>query len=251
MDEFKKYIQTHKETLDQDEPNQLVWLRICEEVGLVKEVKGVREVKGVKKVVRVVFLSKWMMAACVVGLAGLGIGYLLNDTKTEMSQNIVKSNASETKPESVQKNVEMEMKSSRLIIAKINESKPNHTRKTEQNKVMGSADLSTLQNLEISFTQVINLQKARISSMPMNAESANYFNDFRIQITQMELDEKVIKSDIAKRGMNDVLLDQLINVYQQKLNVLKQLQIEMNKTNNRFKQNRGPIDSVKTYFLNL
>ena len=85
----------------------------------------------------------------------------------------------------------------------------------------------------------------------MNAESADYFNDFKIQIKQMELDEKVIKSDIAKHGMNDVLLDQLINVYQQKLNVLKQLQIEMNKTNNRFKQNRGPVDSVKTYFLNL
>jgi hypothetical protein len=67
----------------------------------------------------------------------------------------------------------------------------------------------------------------------------------------MEKDEKLIKSDIAKRGMTDVLLGQLINVYQQKLGLLKQLQIEMNKTNNRYKQNRGPVDSTKTYFLNL
>jgi hypothetical protein len=25
----------------------------------------------------------------------------------------------------------------------------------------------------------------------------------------------------------------------------------MNKTNNRYKQSRGPVDSTKTYFLNL
>jgi glutamate mutase epsilon subunit len=85
----------------------------------------------------------------------------------------------------------------------------------------------------------------------MYAESPEYFDDFKIQIKQMERDEKVIKSDIAKRGMSDQLLDQLINLYQQKLNTLKQLQIEMNKTNNRYKQNRAPVDPVKTYFLNL
>ena len=85
----------------------------------------------------------------------------------------------------------------------------------------------------------------------MYTETPEYFNDFKIQISQMEKDEKVIKSDIAKRGMNDELLDQLINLYQQKLNILKQLQIEMNKTNNRFKQNRGPVDSTRTYFLNI
>ena len=85
----------------------------------------------------------------------------------------------------------------------------------------------------------------------MYAESPAYFNDFKIQIRQMEKDEKVIKSDIARRGMNDGLLDQLINLYQQKLNILKQLQTEMTKTNNRYKQNRGPVDSAKTYFLKL
>ena len=85
----------------------------------------------------------------------------------------------------------------------------------------------------------------------MYTETPDYFKDFTIEIRQIEKDEKVIKSDIAKRGMTDELLDQLINLYQQKLNTLKQLQIEMNKTNNRYKQSRGPVDSVKTYFLNI
>ena len=52
------------------------------------------------------------------------------------------------------------------------------------------------------------------------------------------------------RSMSE-LLDQLINLYQQKLNTLKQLQTEMNKTNTRYKQSRGPVDSTRTYFLNL
>ena len=85
----------------------------------------------------------------------------------------------------------------------------------------------------------------------MYAETPDYFNDFKVQIKQMERDEKQIKADIGKRGLNDELLDQLINLYQQKLNTLKQLQIEMNKTNNRFKQHRGPVDTTHTYFLNI
>jgi hypothetical protein len=116
---------------------------------------------------------------------------------------------------------------------------------------MGKPDLRALNEIESSFTQVINLQRARVSAMPMYAEAPEYFNDFKIQIRQMEKDERVIKSDLSKRGMKDELLDQLINLYQQKLNILKQLQIEMNKANNRFKQNRGPVDSTRTYFLNL
>ena len=67
----------------------------------------------------------------------------------------------------------------------------------------------------------------------------------------MEKDEARIKSYIHKNGMSDELLDQLINVYQQKLNMLKQLQTEMQKLNSRYKQNRPVIDTLKTYFLNL
>lgn len=106
-------------------------------------------------------------------------------------------------------------------------------------------------SLESSFTQVINLQKARISTTPLYAESPSYFKDFKLQMQQMEKDEKQIKAFISKHGMTDELLDQLINVYQQKLTMLKQLQNEMQKLNTRYKQNRESVDTAKTYFLNL
>ena len=54
-----------------------------------------------------------------------------------------------------------------------------------------------------------------------------------------------------KEGLTANQLDQLIDLYQYKLTVLKQLQLEMNKTNNRFKQNRGPVDSTRAYFINI
>jgi hypothetical protein len=105
--------------------------------------------------------------------------------------------------------------------------------------------------VENSFTQVINLQKAKVNTTPLIAENPGYFNDFAIEMKRMERDEQSIKRDIRKSGLTDELLDQLINVYQQKLNMLKQLQNEIHKTNNRFKQNRGPVDSTKPYFLNI
>jgi hypothetical protein len=105
--------------------------------------------------------------------------------------------------------------------------------------------------MEASFTQVINLQKARISTTPLYAESPVYFSEFHHQLQQMEKDEAQIKSYIQKNGMSDELLEQLINVYQQKLNMLKLLQTEMQKLNSRFKQNRPAVDTLKTYFLNL
>jgi hypothetical protein len=105
--------------------------------------------------------------------------------------------------------------------------------------------------MEASFTQVINLQKARISTTPLYAESPVYFSEFHNQLQQIEKDEAQIKSYIQKNGMSDELLEQLINVYQQKLNMLKLLQTEMQKLNSRFKQNRPAVDTLKTYFLNL
>ncbi len=111
--------------------------------------------------------------------------------------------------------------------------------------------LAAFKNLETSFTQVIHLQKNRINTMPMYAESAGYFKDFSLKLKEMDQEEKSIQVAIAKKGLNNELLDQLINLYQQKLIILKQLQLEMNKTNNRFKQNRGPVDTTRTYFINI
>ncbi|SJZ32501.1 hypothetical protein [Sediminibacterium ginsengisoli] len=246
MDEFKKYLQQNAGSLDQDEPAPDLWNRISAEL----------QPPVVKKTNVVMMVVRWSVAACIIVLAGIGTWHLVKGSKTAAPEaptaNIIKdtppakTDAPVEQPETVT-TTEPE------VLAKADvkpAAKKPKVQKQPTPKEL-SPDMQMLQNIENSFTQVINLQREKVSTMPMYAETPEYFNDFKIQIKQMEKDEKVIKSDIAKRGMNDELLDQLINLYQQKLNTLKQLQLEMNKLNSRYKKSRQPVDPTRTYFLNI
>lgn len=241
MDELKKHIQQNADKLNVDEPSPLVWEKVREEVKRVKEVKVVSTIR---------LFSRWAVAASVLGLAGLGVWYLLNDKKPPQQTAAV-----HTVPKTITATPEktepaIEEKQEPVITAKTH-NKPKTNKPINQQPSLNSMELGELHELEYSFSQVINLQRARISTIPMYAETPDYFKDFKLQLKQIEKDEKGIKSDISHNGMNGELLDQLINIYQQKLSVLKQLQLEMNKTNNRFKQNREPVDSSKSYFIKL
>jgi len=233
MDEFKKYLKNHRDNLDIDEPGQQLWENIRQKT------------EPAKKAIGFLIITKWAVAACILLLAGIGIKQFI-EKKTDNTSLQVRSEKGISTP--AQKT--MPIANSQQPIA-INVSKNKPTTNNQQPIASKPEARSFLHEIETSFTQVIDLQRSRISHTPMYTETPDYFKDFTIEIRQIEKDEKVIKSDIAKRGMTDELLDQLINLYQQKLNTLKQLQIEMNKTNNRYKQSRGPVDSVKTYFLNI
>jgi hypothetical protein len=241
MDELKKYLQSRADELDLDEPRPQVWQNIRQEVS------------GVKKTNVVVLVTRWAAAACVLALAGIGVWYMANDQESvkvpETSIVRVDTPTIKTPVADSQQlvNADPQEPSEQPIFVP----KSNQTATAKTNTVANPSDLRMLTEIESSFTQVINLQRARVSTMPMYAETPEYFDDFKVQIRSMEKDEKSIKAEISKRGMNDALLDQLINLYQQKLNILKQLQIEMNKTNNRYKQSRGPVDTAQTYFLNI
>ena len=98
---------------------------------------------------------------------------------------------------------------------------------------------------------MVKLQLKNIRSTPVYGETADYFNVFKQTLKQIDTDEANIKNNIKTNGLNDVLLEQLINVYQEKINVLKNLQQEMNKINNKVKDNQLPSDSLKSHFINI
>jgi hypothetical protein len=125
------------------------------------------------------------------------------------------------------------------------------TRKPSIPTNQGQEEMASLASIENSFNQIINLQRARINTTPLKAESPAYFEDFSVEIVQMEKEEHTIKREIKKHGLTNELLNQLINIFQQKINVLKQLQKEMQKTNNRYQQGRTPIEASKVYFLSI
>jgi len=242
MDELKKYLQQNREALDSDDPSPMVWERIQVQ-------------QPVKKTAIVVTITRWAVAACVLVLAGIGTWSLLKEDEgktqeilqgymatVEPKQQEIKQPAESTIPVP-----EIGAETSKVLAPVIPEKKIVAAQKA----IPERADLVALQNVENSFKQVINLQRNKVGSIPMYAESAEYFTDFKIQIRQLEKDEKAVKAEIVKRGLTDDLLDQLINLYKIKLTTLKQLQTEMNKINNRAKQIRRPVDSVKTYFINI
>ena len=242
MDEFKKYLLVQKETLESDEPSEKVW-------------SGIRS--SLEAPAKSIPIQKWAIAASLILLVGLGILIFNRSYRTE--SHIVKSTHQEIIPpvreekDSIIKKVETALATAENKQLNKQKNYPAASPITTIHSVneLNEADQSKINLMEASFTQFINLQKARISTTPIYAESPNYFKDFHLQLQQMDKDEIQIKSYIQKNGMSDELLNQLINVYQQKLNMLKLLQTEMHKLNSRYKQNRPAVDTMKTYFLNL
>ena len=97
----------------------------------------------------------------------------------------------------------------------------------------------------VNYEQLVSYQLDQIRSTPIYAESPGYFSGFKEQLEQMDSDDAQLKKDIAQYGMNAAMLDQIINVYQQKLNLLKGLQKEIQKMNSQSGENK------KGYYLNL
>ncbi len=248
MDELKKYLQSHRDQLGSEEPSDQVWM-------------GIKDTIAPAKIIFMNLMTRWIVAASVILLAGIGIWQNYQPSKT--TEPLVKqvpsiehaepSSASSNIIDTISKSITAALKVPEKKLAENRRTFPSATPITTIHTVneLSNADESKMEMMESSFTQVINLQKARISSTPLYAESPSYFKDFPLQMKQMEKDEKQIKIDIRKNGMNDQLLDQLINVYQQKFNMLKLLQTEMQKLNTRYKQNRVAVDTVKTYYLHL
>ena len=269
MDEFKKYLQENRSALDLDEPGPQSWEKV--QARLQQE-------QPTAKVVTIKKYLQWSVAACVFVLAGIGLWSLLEtkpdtlqqlvqrvpnisnenatvgvEKRSENSANTAAENGSSTVTNNGNEGLRSERKIANTAPHSFNEAINTYAGRQNKSGSQGlSKDvLASLASVENGFTQVINLQRGKISTTPMYAESAAYFNEFKMQIQQIEADERQLKKEISKKGLTANQLDQLIDLYQYKLTVLKQLQLEMNKTNNRFKQNRGPVDSTRAYFINI
>ena len=247
MDELKKYLQNHRDQLGDDAPSPKVWKGISQSIAPAE-----------KPLIRIGF--KWAAAAILLVMAGAAIWYWNqpNQKTIELVKESIKTIPSPQPSipnvmDTIERTITAALTKPAASAKNPHRGFPAATPITTIHTVseLSNNDLVKMASLETSFTQVINLQRSRISHTPLYAESPSYFKDFKLQMQQMEKDEKQIKVFISKNGMTDALLDQLINVYQQKLNVLKQLQIEMQKLNTRYKQNRESVDTAKTYFLNL
>jgi len=252
MDELKKHIQQRLNEMDVDEPSERSWNHIQGQLFAPKS-------KVIQLPVR------WAVAACVVVLVGIGL-FLFNQKSSQHDAitTIKKENKEEIealthKNTPFKTNIDTTVTKIPIDLATVT-TKENNIKVLPQvkdhlvknkNPLNSPEEIKALENVESSFTQVINMERNRINTTPLTAEDPNYYKDFGRQIAMMESDEAAVKKEIKKNGITDGLLDRLINIYQQKLNVLKQLQKEMHKTNNRYKQGKPTEETPKLYFLNI
>lgn len=259
MDNLKEYIQQNIHLIEHNnEPSKKAWKNIKTSIGKQEKVVAIKPPS------KIILLCKYAVAACVIGLAIVGAVHLINnksqpnniDTATiEQPINNIKPNTKNDTPINI-----VEPDTPLAVIQTVAKTFIKAVANTViSDDTINALISNTTNNNGIAFTQVksidsqynqvIDLQKNIISNTPIYAENAAYFKSFSSDFKQMEADEKRIKKDMASFGFKQELLSQLINVYQQKLDLLKMFQTEINKTNIRYKQNRNNVDSSKIYYV--
>lgn len=241
MDQFKQYLQKHTEGLGSDEPGVRVWQNIQNG----RPVAPKRSYAGI--------YIKYAVAACIIALTAFGFWYLKFNNKPSVAPATVAianpvpviKTKSAKQSAIIQKRVNVSKPLS--VIANANIKKQAYTAQA----AAGNNEMKEFKNVEASFTSVINMERYKINSIPLLAENSTYFNYFIDQFSKINSDEEILKKDIHRNGLNNGLLLQLINIYQQKLNVLKALQTEINKTNNQAKDSEQPAHIKTKSFINI
>ncbi len=90
MDRFKEYLQQHDGELGNDEPGSNVWQNVKSKMDkshLQEDIPGHTYIISIHKTPKswkpvIKIAMKYAVAACIIGLACIGVWHLLNETKT-------------------------------------------------------------------------------------------------------------------------------------------------------------------------
>lgn len=252
MDNLQSYLQSGP--IGNDVPDKKVWQNITASLQLKEEKKE----PATSPLIFTIF--KYAVAACVIGLAGVGVWFLSHQPQTQFAN--TNNTNTNIQPDSEMAVVNTPDTPFAILHNPANNTvetaiKENDNTKPAVHHLVAQANAAPpayylqVRNVDSQFSRIIKLQKNLISNTPVYTESPEYFKEFTTSYRQMEADEKQVKKDIVTNGFTDDLLEQLININQQKLNLLKLLQSEINKTNIRFKQNRNQIDTLKVYYITM
>ncbi len=169
MDELKKYLQNHRDQLGDDAPSPKVWTGISESLE-----------PAVTPVFRIGY--RWAAAAILLLIAGAGLWYW--NQLTQPTQELVKEMKQPVLPtvtpslvDTIERTITAALTKPAAKAKNMQRGFPAATPITTIHTVseLSNNDLVKMASLESSFTQVINLQKARISTTPLYAESAQLF----------------------------------------------------------------------------
>lgn len=246
MDNVKKYLRERRDDLDVEPlPGDHVWQHIE---------KNTRTKKA--PVVRLAV--KWMAAAAVVLIfSTVAYIYIQQKPSSESTVAAIPGKPVKEAPPVVAAVPSAQVEEQPATDKTEHKTQEQHAVKAITAKksrkplpVVASTPKSPAEAMEENYAVIINYQLKRVNSMPIYAENAGYFHSFKKQWQQFQKDEQNIMQDIQTIGLNDNLVDHLITLYQQKLQLLKQLQAEISKMNN--KARKAPLSEKREpSFMNL
>lgn len=237
MDELKKYLQQHVHEMDLDTPSP----------GILHRIKSPEQTPQKARIRP--FWYGIAAAASVILLLILGIQYFGSRPSVPLNKT-----AGETSATAASKGQNAAAIPSRADSASepfFTTSGPVDKEPVNAVKAADEEPYRLLSSFEAHYSELVNLQVQSIRQSPLYGEPAGYFDDMKIQLRKIADDEAAIKINIRHTGLTDPLLSQLINVYEQKIGLLKNIQAEINRINQKIKENHQPGDSLLTSYLNI
>ncbi|HEV2482066.1 MAG TPA: hypothetical protein VGS79_20515 [Puia sp.] len=244
MDKLKEYLLHHRTDLDVDPPASDTW-----------EYMGIRPRSGSARRV-----MRYAAAACVIALAGVGTWLVIRHDKPpadmvkHTSATIPRgSGAGKEKAENaIQKAPGQDVATPGKDLARNTSTPKRVRRKGRPHQRTGPADaIDAINAIDKSYSTLIDYQLRKLRATPLYAENGSYFSFYVRQFKEMDQDEQQVRNDIKTYGLTSEFLEQLINVYQQKLNVLKSLETEINKMNNKVRERTVPSAKTEVYYLDI
>ena len=238
MDELKKYLQENRAALDSEKPSATVFKRLQ------------AQHPAKKKATVFSMLAKAAVAACILGavLIALNIFSKKETGKSQISQTIENIQHPQTQEIALQPSP---LPDSGVKAPQQHIQYPSMVKTNTPKKESASVPEQLLSSFEHNYNKLVSLQLQYIRTTPVYGESSNYFDDFKNALHQLDEEEFLVKKTIKTTGLNDALLEQLVNLYQAKTNLLKNLQQQVTRMNNRVKENSLPTDSVNTFYINI
>lgn len=235
MDKLKQYLEQHKDEMDVDHPPVSVWQNIQAKSSHQNVVKR---------------LPLFMRYAAAVLFIIIGATVWVMTTKRSQPQVAQeKGKQAQDKSELVlqKKGNEKQVIATEEIVS-VKSQKIPVSKRSRSNK--SKTIINDVAAVNKGYANLIAYQLQRLRTTPVYAESPGYFTEFVAQLKQMKKDEQVVQADMQRYGMNDQLVESLINIYQQKLNLLKSLQKEIKQMNSAI-DGKSNAAGMHPYYLNL
>ncbi|RYY58238.1 MAG: hypothetical protein EOO05_17065 [Chitinophagaceae bacterium] len=107
-----------------------------------------------------------------------------------------------------------------------------------------------VESFEASYASLVEEQLKQLRKLPVYVDDPGYFGLFKQQFNDLEKEETNLKNRMKKEGVTEESLEGLVVVYQQKINILRNLQFEINRTNSKITEHTSGQDLKPTY-INL